>query len=395
MLLSKETVNTGRQIEIDLLKAFTVVFSMIIIHVYDYDTLGFENEFTWWLDFVFGGIFAAPIFMFCMGIGTEYSRSSSPKQMALRGLKLLTIGQVLNFFRYLIPIAIRAWVDREYNYWPAMALNFSSDIMQLAGLAFLVLALFRKLKMNNWQILLAAMAMSVCGTLLEHVETGVYGFDQLLGMFWGTDTESFFPLFNWFIFIAAGKCFGNFYKHVANKNLLFLILAPISAAVFALSWHLQMHTEGSIFHSLEEGYYGFSWMRLQDALSVVLMAPGLICIFYLLSKVLPARTCEILSHPSKHINQYYCVSWWWIMIIYIFVWANDTLTLMSVWLNVLLFTIMSVTYYNNHLQAQVEAFCSRHKTVLTILVWAITMGVAIYAFATCTEFCNEFNDYLM
>jgi len=396
MILAKEKVNTGRQVELDLLRAFTVVFSMIIIHVYDYDCAsGFGENFTWWLDTIFGGIFAAPVFMLCMGIGMNYTRNSGAGQLAFRGLRLLTIGQVLNFFRYELIFGLQSLMEPNYFCRPAQALNFSSDIMQLAGLSFLLMALFRKLKLADWLVFVIAMLMSVCGTLLEHVQTGCYGFDQFLGFFWGTDTESFFPLFNWFIFIAAGKWFGTFYQRIADKKAFFLITAPFGLLMFALSWYLQKHTDCTLFNSFDEYYYGFSWMRLPDALSVLIMAPAVVGLFYLISRLLPSNTVEVMSHPSKHINQYYCISWWWIMVGYLFRWANSDAALISAWLNIVGFTIITVVFYNNYFKDKVEAFCSKHKTVLTILVWVVTLSVAFYAFATCPEIPNQFNGYLM
>jgi len=393
MFLSKEKVNTGRQVEIDLLKAFTVVFSMIIIHVFDYDAVGFENNFTWWLDTIFGGIFAAPVFMFCMGLGMVYSRNSSPRQMVVRGLKLLTIGQVLNLFRYTLIFAVQALLEREYDFRPAQALNLSSDIMQLSGLSFILMGLLLKFRLKNWAILVIAVLMNICGMLLDGVQTGSYAFNQFLGFFWGTDTESFFPLFNWFIFIAAGKCFGSFYQRLESKTRFYLVFAPLALIVFCVIWYVQKHTSCTIFNSFDSR--GFSWMGLPDAISVILMMPLAFGIFYLLSRILPEKSVAILSHPSKHINQYYCVSWWWIMVIYLDAWANCTEALMSVWLNVLMLTVASVTVYNSHLKDRVEEFCAKRRTVLTILVWAITLGSAFYAFSVCTEFPNLFNDYLM
>jgi len=395
MILAKEKINTGRQNEVDLLKAFTVVFSMIIIHVFDFDTSGFENDFTWWIDTIFGGIFAAPIFMFCMGIGMEYSRNSTPKQTIIRGLKLLTIGQVLNLFRYSLVLGLKALIEQDDAYLTGLVLNLSSDIMQLAGLSFLVMGLFRKFNLKNWQVLLLAILMNLCGMSLEHVQTSCYAFNQFLGLFWGTDTESYFPLFNWFIFVAAGKCFGSIYQRVTSKDKFFAIMVPFGIIAFALIWYLQKHTDCTLFNSFDPDYFGFSWMRLPDTLSIVIMAPAVIGLFYLISKLLPEKTIKVLTHPSRHINQYYCVSWWWIMLGNLNVWAHESAALMSVWFNIVTLTIVSVVLYNNHLKDYVEAFCTKHKTILTILVWVITLGLAFYAFASFSDFPNEFNGYYM
>lgn len=397
MIVSNESINTGRQVEVDLLKAFTVVFSMIIVHVYDFDVIDFKDGFTWWIDIIFGGIFAAPMFMFSMGIGLEYTRGSDAGQMAVRGLKLLTVGQTLNLFRYALIFGVQALllINTEYDMMPAMALNLSSDIMQFAGLSFLLMALFRKLRLRNWQIFIVAALMSVGGTMLERVETGCYGVDQVLGCIWGTETESFFPLLNWFVFVAAGKCFGAFYKRVANKTAFFLCVAPVGIISFAAVWYFQQYTSSCIFNSFDPDYFGFCWMRLPDSIAIIMMTPTVIGLFYLLARLLPKTTIDVLSHPSKHINQYYCVSWWWIMVLHLYLWANSIPALLSVWFNILTLTIVTVAVYNNHFRTEIEACCSRYRRTLVTLVWVITVGLAMYSFITYSQLPNQFNDYLM
>jgi len=395
MIFSREKVNTGRQIEIDLLKAFTVVFSMIIIHVYDYSIIPYESDFTWWLDDIFGGILGAPAFMFCMGIGMEYSRNDNPKQNIIRGLKLLTIGQLLNLFRYGLILLIAGAFDREYSYVSGQALNFSSDIMQLAGLSFILMGLLKQIKFKNWMILLFAIGLNLLGMALAETQTGIYWIDQILGFFWGTETESFFPLFNWFIFIAAGRCFGELYTRVQNKGRLFAILVPVGLMMFVTVFYMQIFTKNIFFQSFDESYRGFSFMRLPDALADLLIIPGLLGVFYFISRILPEKTCEILSHPSKHINQYYCISWWWIMTFYLHRWANNLEGLLSVWFNILALTVITVVVYNRYYKERMEAFCAKHRTLLTILVWVITLGLATWAFATCDTFPNQYNGYLM
>ena len=66
-------------------------------------------------------------------------------------------------------------------------------------------------------MLLISIAMSLMGTFLEGVSTGCYPVDQILGFFWGTYSESYFPLFYWFIFVAAGHWFGEKYQFLRDK----------------------------------------------------------------------------------------------------------------------------------------------------------------------------------
>lgn len=92
---SKEEVNRKRVPEIDIARALAVIF-MVICHVFielnvRYDVLGLP------IDGILGGPFAAPVFMFLMGIGMAYSRHSDAKWMFIRGLKLLAIAYPLTF----------------------------------------------------------------------------------------------------------------------------------------------------------------------------------------------------------------------------------------------------------------------------------------------------------
>lgn len=81
---SYQNINTGRQVEIDIIKAVSVVVFMILCHVYEYDTEGYTSTFSWVSDELLGGL-AAPVFMFAMGFGMKYSRNHSLKSQYWRG----------------------------------------------------------------------------------------------------------------------------------------------------------------------------------------------------------------------------------------------------------------------------------------------------------------------
>ena len=102
-VLKSEKINAGRQFEVDCVKFFAIPF-MVCIHFYEqfgaYDFVNVipNTMFQNMIEFV-GGPLAAPIFMFCMGIGMIYTKHSFASDFKRRGVKLLTIGYALNFFR--------------------------------------------------------------------------------------------------------------------------------------------------------------------------------------------------------------------------------------------------------------------------------------------------------
>jgi uncharacterized membrane protein len=77
-LFSNEKINTGRQVELDIAKALSIIF-MIFLHTLMV-VKGFNFNLSPTYDFlitnVLGRPFAAPVFMFCMGVGVVYSRHS-------------------------------------------------------------------------------------------------------------------------------------------------------------------------------------------------------------------------------------------------------------------------------------------------------------------------------
>ena len=100
--LSSEKVNTGRQFEVDSIKFFAVPF-MVCIHFYEqFGAYGFEKTvpdtvFRNMIEFI-GGPLAAPVFMFCMGVGIVYSRRSQWDIMVKRGITLYLLGILVNIF---------------------------------------------------------------------------------------------------------------------------------------------------------------------------------------------------------------------------------------------------------------------------------------------------------
>ena len=99
MIFAKEKINTLRQKEIDLLKAFSIIM-MIITHCID-DLFDYEGHLVAEIiDDQLAQIVGAQSFMICMGLGIIYSKKAAAKDHLSRGFMLLVIGQLLNLIRY-------------------------------------------------------------------------------------------------------------------------------------------------------------------------------------------------------------------------------------------------------------------------------------------------------
>ena len=103
----KEPVNLGRQNELDIAKGIAVIF-MVLCHGFEIMSWFFDPEISYEisyfiLDVVLGGSFAAPVFMFCMGLSFAYSRKSDAGDMFRRAVKTAGIVFLFEIARTALP----------------------------------------------------------------------------------------------------------------------------------------------------------------------------------------------------------------------------------------------------------------------------------------------------
>lgn len=381
----------SRILELDLTKTFVLIVTLIGIHSFydlvDLEMLDVADSALGSVLNVLGGTFGAPIFMFCMGVTLGFSRHQSPKDWLHRGIELITIGMVLNVLRW-GTLAFHAYVAHEPELYKGLAIIFNVDILQFAGLAFMLLALLQYLRANHWVILLVGVVLNFIGSALEGHFTDSYVVNQALGYFYPTPTCCCFPLFNWFIFVAAGNMMGYLYRTIDMRRF-FAIAIPVGGIITAVYMYLTMVAQWPCLRTLQ-GDWGLYWMNPYDALPTAFgVAPFMIGVFWLLAKIVPDRWVPILSYPSQHINQFYCVSWVWIMWtanIFLFVpkATTDALFLVA-WLSMIALTTLSVLIYDKWLQARLTPHFERHATAWTIGVWVAILAFGAWYFTHVPE----------
>ena len=142
-LFSNEKINTGRQVELDIAKALSIIF-MIFLHTVMVVS-GFNNSISPAYDFIIGNVLgrpcAAPVFMFCMGIGIVYSRHSQWDLMIKRGVKLYFLGILVNVFEFFLPGFVCGMLLGRWDIFPMAGglLLFCVDILAFAGLSFILM----------------------------------------------------------------------------------------------------------------------------------------------------------------------------------------------------------------------------------------------------------------
>lgn len=311
-LFDKENeVNTGRQWAFDFTKAMAILF-MVLVHtfIYVYGEENMDEGFQYRLNNIYGGVLAAPAFMLCMGVGVAYSRRTDGRTMALRGLKLILAGYLLNAVRSLPQFLL--WLGgygEGHHDWAIEEFNLF-DILQFAGFAFLLLALLRALRASAGVILLVSLAMSVFGTFVRSVDMGSPWLNMLCYPFIGIHVGNIwtsFPLANWFIFVAAGYWIGKLIRRCNDLDRLYALATPVAAFVF---------TAGMIYLSRrEKGMFGdesddlFYFLTPFDALVCIAGTITMSGIGHFLMPHEPKVVYEEVKKVSNDVTRIYLVHW--------------------------------------------------------------------------------------
>lgn len=395
--LADHAINKGRQPEIDCLKAFCIFF-MIFLHAFE--ELAEEATAVYHFITIVECLTGAGAFMLCMGIGARYSRKQAPADYLRRGFELLTVGQALNLARDALPSLIAWWAKGDEVFLSCALLVVQTDIMTFAGIAFMLLALFKRLKLSDGAMMLIGFGMNAFAFVLSKFfrTTGNYLVDQLLGFFVVTDAEAYFPLCCYFVFVAFGYALGGIYPRISDKdalaNRMLLICGPIAVGYYLLRAFVPIPLLPE-FDSTEM----YIMKPVTDALANILMSLALLALFH---KLLGHRDApKPVSHLSMHINQYYCLSYVLFTPVATLLTATrdevlpGTLPLLY-GLAVLLICWFFINWVDKRkLPRSITELKDPWRAVAFAAVWIATVAIILYVYPRVTEYATVWNDYLM
>ena len=319
-LFSDEKINTGRQVELDITKALSIIF-MIFIHAFYVAGLfnsSFNPNFKFIIMNLLGRPYAAAVFMFCMGVGVVYSRNSQWDVMIKRGVNLFLLGILVNVFEFFIPHFVAGALVGNAEAFPIAGglLLFCVDILAFAGLSFILMGILKKFELSNKKLIIIAVAMSLIGTFLKGTDFGVPVLNLFFGNFIGTKGGfTAFPLFNWFIFPIAGYVWGYYFIRAKDKNTFFkfwpilLIMALIYFLVSSSMW-------GGVASNDPHLYY---FLNTLDALFCIINAHAMIGLCHWVSKYLPDTVIKAFTILSSNINMIYIAQWFFLPLTIIFI----------------------------------------------------------------------------
>ena len=158
--------------ELDVVRAIALLF-LPVIHVYEemelIGTLSAEalSSCKWVLALC---VFAPSVFMICFGANLFFAKEKSPAEYAKRGLKFLLIGVGLNVARLLLPSFISLAMVKPGRVMNAVNNILACDIYDFVGAFLLVFALFKKLRLSGFAMLLVSMLMLLLNTVIPPVQ---------------------------------------------------------------------------------------------------------------------------------------------------------------------------------------------------------------------------------
>ena len=315
-LFSDEKVNSGRQVELDIAKALSIIF-MIFLHTIMV-VKGFDQSLSPAYDFVFSNVlgrpFAAPVFMFCMGVGVVYSRHSQWDTMIKRGIKLYLTGILVNFFEFFLPHFLCGTLLGKWDIFPISRglLLFCVDILAFAGLTFILMGILKKFKVSNKGMIIVAVVLSLIGTFARGFDFANPALNLIFAMFIGTKGGfGAFTLCNWFIIPVAGYVWGQYFIRAKDKGRFFR-LWPIYIIAALIFFYVSSFTfKGGIFAADVHLYY---FMNTLDAIFCIICAHGIIGLCYYLNKILPDSVRNIFKTLSSNITVIYIAQWCFIPI---------------------------------------------------------------------------------
>ncbi len=400
-IFDRSIVNKGRQKEIDLLKAFSIIM-MIITHVVDDLYINYDEHLpSAIINDVLAQTIGAAGFMICMGIGIMYSKGASPKEYFRRGLSLLIVGQVLNLIRYgLVGITAYAISGEELSRDYVM-LVFSNDILQFAGLFFIFMGLAGKLDLKPIHVFIISVVFNLIATFFAFkIKTGAYALDQFIGMFIATESESYFPMFNWMIYPAFGMVLGQVLLHVKDKKKFYGILLVPTAVIWGVYYYIGVFADQHVIKFYNE-WRSIAYVNIVDAGCQLICNFSMLCMFYFLTLIMTEKIMKGVYFVSHNINRYYCVHLVFVHAISalfpVFFGENPIDSALKCYLTalgVLILCTIIIWYYDLKMFAPLHKALDRHIYFWYALVVILSIAACVFASLGGDTYPNLYNDYM-
>ncbi|MHC1776261.1 MAG: heparan-alpha-glucosaminide N-acetyltransferase domain-containing protein [Lentimicrobium sp.] len=292
----------GRQLLPDVLKGVAVLL-MIQVHLVELFAQPEIYNSTWGkISLFLGGPPAAPVFMAVMGYFLALSDRSMVSFIG-RGIRLIVYGFLLNAG---LNMHLFYHIFTGQSSQSPLPYLFGVDILLLAGLSIIVIALFRPILRNKvflWSI--AALLVASFTTFLPAGDIHNSWSDYLLACFYKATWWSYFPLFPWLAYPLAGYSFNLIITGFGQTNIpltkftlaALAMLIPL-AVFFPFGFKVTTDLQAYYHHSVSY----FIWALLFLGVWATL--------FFLFIKYLPGNPLmKYLKWTGRNVTAFYVFQW--------------------------------------------------------------------------------------
>lgn len=199
-----------------------------------------------------GGPSVAPLFMVIFGYFL-LSNQHSFKQLFVRGLKIFSLGMLLNIGLNFNLILSNYQGILNINIWPYV---FGVDILQLAGISLIIIACIKPiLQKNNYASLLLILTVILLTNITANLKIENAPLKYISAFIYGNANWSYFPIFPWLCYPLLGVWFYQLHQQFSFIFLKFKKIKYILYISFAFFLFETYHYTISITSHLISYYH--------------------------------------------------------------------------------------------------------------------------------------------
>ena len=261
--LKDQEVNVGRQRELDLVKGFLMI---MIVFIHSFQTIAGAEAAESSVHKILFALFmptGACLYLFTMGFGSAFTRHSQPKDMVKNGVKLLFYQGLSNLcyaavmticFNIRNSITGEVAGSRElYNANLYSMLTFV-NIFFIAGMCYLVLAIYRKLNVKLSGYIISAIIVGIISPFTGLLVSDNLALNWILDMTFGGKGETSFCFFPYLSYVFLGYVFGKVIRRVPeNEKGNFYKKSGIVCGTVAVVWFICC----IVLHPGIEGFFNY------------------------------------------------------------------------------------------------------------------------------------------
>ena len=318
--LKEQEVNVGRQRELDLVKGFLMI---MIVFIHSFQTIAGAEAAESSVHKIMFALFmptGACLYLFTMGFGSAFTRHSQPKDMVKNGVKLLFYQGLSNLcyaaimticFNIRNSITGEAAGSRElYNANLYSMLTFV-NIFFIAGMCYLVLAIYRKLNVKLSGYIISAVIVGIISPFTGLLVSDNSALNWILDMTFGGKGETSFCFFSYLSYVFLGYVFGKVIRRVPeNEKGNFYKKSGVVCGTVAVVWFICC----IVLHPGIEGFFNYmiGQYRVPGLAKVTGSFCSIILVFAIAFWIMPIMEkwkfgYNKLCYFSKQISKMYAV----------------------------------------------------------------------------------------